>query len=108
MDWQTNFNLEIDNAQTARSSGNEGRARVCARRAAGIAIREYFTRRGETIRKPSSYDLLEMISGEKHLSTEIRRAAKNLTLRITEDSKLPIDVNLIQEARLLCEGLLSE
>jgi hypothetical protein len=37
---------EFELAERARANGNEGRARVCARRAAGIAAREYLTRKG--------------------------------------------------------------
>ena len=40
-DWKEKLQKEFERAQIARASGNEGQARVCARRAAGIAIREY-------------------------------------------------------------------
>ena len=42
MDWQAEIQAELEKAQQARARGNEGQARVCARRAAGIAAREYF------------------------------------------------------------------
>ena len=40
MDWQIKIKAEFDKAEQARARGNEGQARVCARRAAGIAARE--------------------------------------------------------------------
>ena len=43
MNWQLNIEAEFEKAEQARRRGNEGQARVCARRAAGIAIREYLT-----------------------------------------------------------------
>ena len=37
-------NQELEMARSSRCSGNEGRARVCARRAAGHVVGEYLTR----------------------------------------------------------------
>ena len=36
MDWQKDVDAEFEKAAQARARGNEGQARVCARRAAGI------------------------------------------------------------------------
>lgn len=98
--------IEFDRAAQARARGNEGQARVCARRAAGIAIRGYLTRQG--IRPPSSsaYDLLNLIKEDPHLSSDLKQIAEHLTLRVTEEFKLPVDVDLIAEARTFCEDLL--
>ena len=106
-DWQTALQAEFDRAEQARASGNEGRARVCARRAAGIAAREYFARRGQPVRTPSAYDLLTLLAEDPHLPAHLRQAAAYLTLRVDEEFKLPVDVDLVAEARKLCEGLLS-
>ena len=106
MDWKEKIDLEFQRAADARSRGNEGQARVCARRAAGIAIREYYARRGQSVRTPSAYDLLGMVANEPHLSPEIRQSAQYLTLRVTEEFKLPVDVDLMEEARKLCDDLL--
>ena len=97
---------EFERAEKARARGNEGQARVCARRAAGIAAREYFTRRGEIIRTPSAYDLLNRLAEEQSLSAELRQSARYLTLRVNEEFKLPVNVDLIAEARKLCAELL--
>jgi len=61
MDWQTEIEAEFEKAEGARRRGNEGQARVCARRAAGIAIREYLTRRGARPLIISAYDLLKLV-----------------------------------------------
>lgn len=107
-DWKAQLELEFERAEAARARGNEGQARVCARRAAGIAIREYFARRGQAFRTPSAYDLLQLLAEEPHLSPDLKQAASYLTLRVTEEFKLPVDVDLIAEARKLSNGLLSE
>jgi len=107
MDWQTDIEAEFEKAEQARARGNEGQARVCARRAAGIAIREYLTRRG--IRPPSvsAYDLLNLLKDDPSLSPDLKLIADHLTLRVTEEFKLPVDVDLVSEAKKFCRELLS-
>lgn len=107
-DWKEKLQKEFERAESARETGNEGQARVCARRAAGIAIREYYARRGQHIRTPSAYDLLQLLVEEPQLSPELKQAAFYLTLRVTKEFELPIDVDLLVEARKLCDGLLEK
>jgi len=107
-DWKEKLEIEFERAYAARGRGNEAQARVCARRAAGIAAREYFSRRGQTIRTPSAYDLLNLLADDPHLSPDLKQAAAHLTLRVTEEFKLPIEVDLLNEARQLCDELLQE
>jgi HEPN domain-containing protein len=105
-DLNAEIQAEIDRAEEARARGNEGQARVCARRAAGIAAREYLTSRGERIRTSSAYDLLKRLAEEQSLSPELRQSARYLTLRVNEEFKLPVNVDLLAEARKFCDGLL--
>ncbi len=106
MNIQTQIDTEFERAEQARARGNEGQARVCARRAAGIAAREYFTRRGSIVRTPSAYDLLSLLADDSLLSADLKQSVAYLTLRVNEEFKLPVDVDLIAEARKLCEELL--
>ena len=110
MDWQAEINAEFEKAEQARARGNEGQARVCARRAAGIAVREYLTRRG--IRPPSisAYDLLSMLRDDPQLAQRpnLQRIADHLTVRVTEEFKLPVNADLVAEARIFCQELLNE
>ena len=108
MDWQTEINLEFEKAEQARSRGKEGQARVCARRAAGIAVREYLTRQGIRPPSASAYDLLNLLKEDPRLSAELQRIADHLTLRVTEEFKLPINADLVAEARTFCEELLQD
>jgi HEPN domain-containing protein len=108
MDWQTQIEAEFERAKLARSRGNEGQARVCARRAAGIAVREYLTRRGIRPPSTSAYDLLNLLKEEPDLSPDLQRIAGHLTLRVTEQFKLPIQADLVAEAKQFCEELLKE
>lgn len=97
---------EFEQAIKARANNNEGRARVCARRAAGIAIRDYLTRKEISIPSQSAYDLLNLIKEQPLLPPDLKLVADHLTLRVTEEFKLPIDADLIAESRQLCEWLL--
>ena len=106
MDLRSQIQDELDKAEGARGRGNEGQARVCARRAAGIAAREYFARRAQPVRTPSAYDVLNLLVQDPSLSADLRRSAEYLTLRVNEEFKLPVDVDLIAVARNLCEALL--
>lgn len=106
MDWQTEINNELEKAAQSRARGNEGQARVCARRAAGIAIREYLARQGIRPPSTSAYDLLNLLKDDPHLSPDLKQIVDHLTLRVTEEFKLPVNADLVVEARSFCEELL--
>jgi HEPN domain-containing protein len=103
---QEQLEKEFELAEQARERGNEGQARVCARRAAGIAIRDYLTRKGIHPGNTSAYDLLNLIKTDPLLAPDLKLVADHLTLRVTEEFKLPVDADLIAEARKLCDELL--
>lgn len=108
MDFNADIAAELERAEQARARGNEGQARVCARRAAGIAIREYLQRKGPASSSPSAMDLLNLIKDDPNLSPDLKRIADHLTLRVNEEFRLPIQADLIAEARKFCEELLTE
>lgn len=106
MDPQAQIESEFEKAEQARARGNEGQARVCARRAAGIAVREYLTRQGIPPASVSAYDLLNFLKEDPHLADDLKLIADHLTLRVNEEFRLPVKADLIAEARTLCETLL--
>jgi hypothetical protein len=105
-DWKKAFEKELQMAADARERGNEGQVRVCARRAAGVVIREYFLRGDVSNRISSAFDLLQTLLEFPEIPEEARRAAKTLTLRVNEEFRLPINADLVEEARTLCKSLL--
>jgi hypothetical protein len=107
-DLNTQLRKEFEKAQQARISKNEGQARVCARRAAGIAIREYLSRKGTQIPSMSAYDLINLLKEDALLPLDLKLIVDHLTVRITEDFELPVDADLIAEARILCDWLLNQ
>lgn len=103
--WQDEIRKEMADAETARQAGNEGRARVCARRAAGIAARDWLTRNGVRVGNTSAYETLKMLSESPTLDPDMLQAAIHLTMRVSEAFTLPEGVDLIEEARLLTRKL---
>jgi hypothetical protein len=71
-----------------------------------LALREYFQRRRIAVRNPGAYDLLKEFVELADTPNDLRTIAEYLTLRVTEEFKLPVAVDLVQEARTLCERLL--
>jgi hypothetical protein len=108
LNWQTELSLEFERAVQARAKKNEGQARVCARRAAGVAIRESLTRRGVRSISKSAYDLLNQLKADPQLPADMGVIVDHLTLRVTEEFKLPVEADLIADARSLCRWLLPE
>ena len=95
---------ELSNAEAARAAGNEGKARVCARRAAGAAVREYLRLTGQSA-QGSAYELLGQIQAQTVISQQVKQAAEYLRLKVDTDYTLPEQIDLILEARILAQGL---
>jgi hypothetical protein len=108
MDWRGRFDAELERAERARARGNEGQARVCARRAAGIAAAEYFRRRGSTPRSGSAIDVLDQMTLEPSLPDETGAILSHLLQKVNTEFKLPAGVDLLAEARLLRRQLLAD
>ena len=96
---------EFARAELARAEGFEGRARVCARRAAGLAIREFHKSKGATGLRANAYDLLVGFRDEPELSETARRAVDFLLLKVDEEFNLPERIDLLVEARRLIDEL---
>src|SRR5689334_19214551 len=92
--WQDELYSEFKRAEQARAKQNEGQARVCARRAAGIAVREFMLRNGTQPPSTSAYDLLNLLKDDPQVDPDIRQIAGHLTLRVTEEFKLPVEADL--------------
>jgi hypothetical protein len=96
---------ELEKAERARLAGNEGRARVCARRAAGSAARDFLIRHGVRLRNSSAYAALQALVEFPALAPDLQIAALHLTTRLTETFTLPLDADLISDAHKLIGGL---
>lgn len=104
LDLQTVF-LELENAEEARQAGNEGRARVCARRAAGWAVWIY---RRQFEDAPDDENALRNLSWllENHPEDAIQQAAARLIARVGKDFRLPHAQDPLVDAGLIITRLL--
>jgi hypothetical protein len=105
--WKRQFDEEITRAEEARRDQNEGRARVCARRAAGIVIGEYLARSGIPNPGVSVLDRLKKLDKVPGMSQEIKQVIYHLSQRVNQQHTLPIEADLIAEVRWLEQELLS-
>ena len=103
--WTTQIEQELTHAENARAAGNEGMARVCARRAAGLAIRAYLENQNLPVHSSSAYDLLARLPDLPGVSAACRAAADHLLTRVDESFNLPQPVDLIAQARLIAAEL---
>ncbi len=107
-EWESLFQSEIRRAVNARLDGKERMARVCARRAVGIVIGEYFQRNKIPQDNPSAYDRLRYIQKLPDISEEVLSIIGHFLARVNAAHSLPIEVDLITEAQQLRTILLKD
>ncbi len=81
-------------------------ARVCARRAAGIVIGEYLTRRGYSGLNNSTYDRLNLFSQLADVDESYKEISRHLLMKVNQEHNLPVETDLIYEVTLLMDYLL--
>jgi len=96
---------ELRAAETARAEGNEGRARVCARRAVGAALGDALRRMGAADLPPGAMDLLRQSERVPGLSQGSRQALERMTRKVDEGFNLPAGWDLIADARAVIAEL---
>jgi hypothetical protein len=94
---------ELARARKAREAGNEGQARVCARRAAGIALREWYKRRAGSGWGGDALKQLQRLREDPLVPEEVHTAARRLTTKVNLDHKLPFADDPIEDARRIIE-----
>jgi hypothetical protein len=105
-DWESEYQAEIEHAISAREKGNEGMARVCARRAAGIILKAYFETQEIYDYPESSYDRLRLFVSLPTTPIDARELANLFMLQVNFDHKLPPNVDLIREVQRMKEMIL--
>lgn len=106
--WHSHYTAEIEHGRRARAAGNEGMARVCARRAVGWVLGEYFRRHELDFTNPSAYERVKFLQQLEGVSESVKLIASHFNLRITTEHQLPVDADLIAEAEWLKKELLDQ
>ncbi len=113
MEWQERVERELERADAARARGNEGMARVCARRAAGWAAEAYLTRHGVGLASPNVLEHMRRLIEVGGLRLDIHVKLEHLLTPKQKgeegaESYFPADIDLVTEARELISALFPE
>jgi len=100
--WKESIRVEIQRAREAERVGNEGRVRVSARRAAGIALEELARHLPSYATEGSMIDQLASIGNSDAVPESIRAAANRLAARVNKDFTSP-STNPIDDAMIVIE-----
>ena len=98
---------ELAEAERWRNLGKEGRARVCARRAAGWAVQYYIENRLEESTHLNAYQLLNWFRSRLDAPQALKEAADRLCTRVTPAGILPYSQDPLQDAQAIVEAILS-
>lgn len=106
MDWKPAVDRELANGRAAQARGNQGMARVCARRAAGWAAAAWLAARGQALQTPSVLEQLRQLAQVGNLPPRpaeivahlLTYKTKHDMTDINEESHFPLDVDLLAEA----------
>ena len=92
---------EVEAAVAARDTGNEGKARVCARRAAGAAIGYWLQRQRLPDAGPDAMSRLRAVEQAPMIPLQVREAARRLVTKITERFTAPFSDDPLADARVI-------
>ena len=80
-------------------------ARVCARRAAGILVGEYFHRRGVFGLSQSAYTRLSMLIDLPGVDEECKEITRHFLIKVNQEHNLPVNTDLLSDVIWLREQL---
>ena len=90
----------------ASAADNPGRARVCARRAAGWAIQAWYLAREGPGWGGDAMKQLNRLRADPMAPDAARRAAERLSTKVDREHRLPFDHDPIDDARVIIEWAL--
>jgi hypothetical protein len=104
MKTQPTFRKEYQTALEAQAAGLEGRARVCARRAAGLLIHKYLEMQSFNPIKMNSLDLIKHLQKTTN-SPELALLLSHYSEIVTRDHHLASEVDLVANIPILAKLL---
>lgn len=97
---------ELTKAARGLQSGNDGLARVCARRAVALASQQWAEQQNLATWKGDAMHHLRQIQAEPTFPPPVRAAAQRLLTKVTEQTELPMTTDPITDARIILDYLL--
>ena len=92
---------ELAAAEAALRVGNDGKARVCARRAVALAGEAWLGRHATQVGRVDALAHLRRIHEDESLPATIRQAAERLTTTVTRRDSAPFTSDPIGDARMI-------
>ncbi len=104
--WEEKAREDLSRAELARIQGNEGRVRVCARRAAGWAAKAYLKSIDSVNIKKSGFQNISQLLDKGLLNAEDLYLIEHLTTSLEKDDPdgefyWPEDIDLLDDSRKL-------
>ena len=103
------FELIEQNLAVAEESlkiGNEGKSRVCARRAVGLADEVWLAKQSNQPFRGDALAHLRRIQQDLPLPLSIREAAERLSTAVTQKDSAPFSTDPIGDARIIIAYLI--
>jgi hypothetical protein len=96
---------ELAKATKGLQDGNEGLARVCARRAVAIGTQNLAERTGTPAWPGDAMHQLRRIQEEESFPLEVREAAQRLITTVAQRDRAPMSTDPIADARIILDHL---
>jgi phage shock protein A len=96
---------ELAAAETAWKNSNEGKARVCARRAVARAAEEWLERRSTARWPGDAMEHLRQIQQDASFPLAVREAAERLSTKVTHRQTTPFTTDPVSDAKLIIAHL---
>ena len=108
--WQMRVSEALRQAEAAKAKGNEGMARVCARRASGWTAEAYLATRGIHLDTTSVLEQLRGLAAQPEVEARVKEICAHLLTpkqrdALESDLYFPLDADLAQEAAELIAAL---
>ena len=104
----TEITQELAKATEGLHNGNDGLARVCARRAVAIATQHWNEQRDLPAWQGDAMQQLRKIQEHTTFPLPIREAARRLLTKVTEQAHSPMTTDPIADARIILDHLSSD
>jgi hypothetical protein len=102
---QVQIEQQLTTAEAAWKDGNEGKARVCARRAVAVATEDWLGRQPIRRWRGDAMAHLRHIQGDESFPVPVRQAAERLSTAVTKRDSVPFTSDPISDARLIIAHL---
>jgi len=99
---------ELAAAEAAMKIGNDGKARVCARRAVALADESWLAKRSDQTFRGDAMGHLGRIQQDLSMPLPIRQAAERLSTTVTRKDSAPFTTDPIGDARIIISYLTAQ